>query len=173
MNTPYLSNIVKANRRQITDLNFRTTQMKTFDERDVCIPTILVTTSEVYDHTQDGFLRLEFLIGIGYDDDINKAIKGITSIVNLNSEVLKYEKILVLIDGFAASTVNLKVMFWVDTLDYKVSALETKTEIMQAVENYLLENKCELPANIKEIRMYKPILIIIKKESDGILIENK
>jgi small-conductance mechanosensitive channel len=138
---------VKGNMGKITALNFRTTQMKTFDGRDVYIPNILVITNEVYNHTQDGFLRLEFLIGI-----------------------LKSEKTLVLIDEFAASTVNLKVMFWVNTIDYKISALETKTEIMRTVKNYLLENKFGLPANIQEIKMYKlePIPIIIKRESDTI-----
>ncbi|AFM03213.1 small-conductance mechanosensitive channel [Bernardetia litoralis DSM 6794] len=161
---------VEGNMGKITALNFRTTEMKTFDGRDVYIPNILVITNEVYNHTQDGFLRLDFLIGIDYDDNITEAIKGITKIVNANSEVLKNEKTLVLIDEFAASSVNLKVMFWVNTKDYKISALETKTEIMRTVKNYLLENKFGLPANIQEIKMYKPepIPIIIKKESDVI-----
>lgn len=161
---------VEGNMGKIVSLNFRTTQMKTFDGRDVYIPNILVITNEVYNHTQDGFLRLDFLIGIDYDDDIKEAIKGITEIVNANPEVLKNEKTLVLIDEFAASTVNLKVMFWVNTLDYKVSALETKTEIMRTVKNFLLENKFGLPANIQEIKMYKPepIPVIVKKESDTI-----
>ncbi|WP_375561918.1 mechanosensitive ion channel family protein [Bernardetia sp. OM2101] len=161
---------VEGNMGKIVSLNFRTTQMKTFDGRDVYIPNILVITNEVYNHTQDGFLRLDFLIGIDYDDDIKEAIKGITEIVNANPEVLQNEKTLVLIDEFAASTVNLKVMFWVNTLDYKVSALETKTEIMRTVKNFLLENKFGLPANIQEIKMYKPepIPVIIKKESDTI-----
>ncbi|WP_338812297.1 mechanosensitive ion channel domain-containing protein [Bernardetia sp. Wsw4-3y2] len=161
---------VEGNMGKITALNFRTTQMKTFDGRDVYIPNILVITNEVYNHTQDGFLRLDFLIGIDYDDDIKEAIRGITEIVNANPEVLKNEKTLVLIDEFAASTVNLKVMFWVNTLDYKVSALETKTEIMRTVKNFLLENKFGLPANIQEIKMYKPepIPIILKRESDAI-----
>lgn len=161
---------VKGNMGKITALNFRTTQMKTFDGRDVYIPNILVITNEVYNHTQDGFLRLEFLIGIDYDDDIKEAIRGITEIVNSNPEVLKSEKTLVLIDEFAASTVNLKVMFWVNTIDYKISALETKTEIMRTVKDYLLKNKFGLPANIQEIKMYKPepIPIIIKRESDSI-----
>ena len=161
---------VKGNMGKIMALNFRTTQMKTFDGRDVYIPNILVITNEVYNHTQDGFLRLEFLIGIDYDDDIKEAIRGITEIVNSNPEVLKSEKTLVLIDEFAASTVNLKVMFWVNTIDYKISALETKTEIMRTVKDYLLKNKFGLPANIQEIKMYKPepIPIIIKRESDSI-----
>ncbi|WP_338768713.1 mechanosensitive ion channel domain-containing protein [Bernardetia sp. ABR2-2B] len=157
---------VEGNMGKIVSLNFRTTQMKTFDGRDVYIPNILVITNEVYNHTQDGFLRLDFLIGIDYDDDVKEAIKGITEIVNSNKEVLKDEKTIVLIDEFAASTVNLKVMFWVNTLDYKVSALETKTEIMRTVKNFLLENKFGLPANIQEFKMYKPdpIPIIIKHE---------
>ncbi len=161
---------IKGNMGKVTALNFRTTEMKTFDGRDVYIPNILVITNEVYNHTQDGFLRLDFLIGIDYDDDIQKAIQGITKIVNANSEVLQNEKTLVLIDEFAASTVNLQVLFWVNTLDYKIGALQTKTEIMRTVKNYLLENKFGLPANIQEIKMYKPepIPIIIKRESDSI-----
>lgn len=163
---------IKGNMGTIRSLNFRTTEMKTFDGRDVYIPNILVITNEVYNHTQDGFLRLDFVIGIDYDDDIKKAIKGITEIVNSNPEVLQNEKTLVLIDEFAASTVNLRIMFWVNTLDYKISALETKTEIMRTVKNFLLENKFGLPANIQEIKMYKPdpIPVIIKKESDTISI---
>ncbi len=166
---------VEGNMGKITSLNFRTTEMKTFDGRDVYIPNILVITNEVYNHTQDGLLRLDFLIGIDYDDDIKEAIKGITEIVNANSEVLQNEKTLVLIDEFAVSSVNLKVMFWVNTLDYKISALETKTEIMRTVKNYLLENKFGLPANIQEIKMYKPepIPIILKKESDISFKENE
>lgn len=163
---------VEGNMGKITSLNFRTTEMKTFDGRDVYIPNTLVITNEVYNHTQDGFLRLDFLIGIDYDDDVREAIKGITEIVNSHSEVLKDEKTLVLIDEFAASTVNLKVLFWVHTKDYKISALETKTEVMRTVKNYLLENKFGLPANIQEFKMYKPdpIPIIIKRESDTTLL---
>lgn len=166
---------VEENIGQITALNFRTTRMKTFDGRDVYIPNIFVITNEVYNHTQDGFLRLEFVIGIDYDDDIQTAIKGITEIINSNPDVLHNEKTLVLIDEFAASTVNLKIMFWINTLDYKVSALETKTEVMRTVKNYLLENKFGLPANIQEIKMYKPepIPIILKKESDVVSISKE
>ncbi len=135
----------------------------------------MVITNEVYNHTQDGFLRLDFLIGIDYDDDIKEAIRGITEIVDSNPKVLKNEKTLVLIDEFSASTVNLKVLFWVNTIDYKISALETKTEIMRTVKDYLLENKFGLPANIQEIKMYKPepIPIILKKESDVTLSNEK
>jgi len=161
---------IEGNMGKIMALNFRTTQMKTFDGRDVYIPNILVITNEVYNHTQDGFLRLDFLIGIDYDDDIQKAIQGITEIVNAHSEVLKYEKTLVLIDEFATNSVNLQVLFWVNTKDYKIGALQTKTEVMRTVKNYLLENKFGLPANIQEIKMYKPepIPIIIKRESDTV-----
>lgn len=155
-----------GNMGKVVSLNFRTTHLKTFDGKDVYVPNSKIVNSELYNHTQDGLLRHEFVIGIDYDDNIDFATELISDIINSNKEVLQNEKTQVLINDFGTNSVNLKVLFWINTKDYKIAANLLKTKIMKEVKNALLEHKFGLPANIQEIKMYKPepIPIIIKKE---------
>lgn len=155
-----------SNMGKVVALNFRTTHLKTFDGKDVYVPNSKIVNSELYNHTQDGLLRHEFVIGIDYDDDIDHATELISSIVNENKEVLQDEKTQILIQDFGTNSVNLKVLFWVNTKDYKIAANLLKTKIMKEVKNALLVNKFGLPANIQEIKMYKPepIPIILKRD---------
>jgi len=158
-----------GNLGKVVSLNFRTTHLKTFDGKDVFIPNSSVITNDLYNLTRDGFLRQEFIIGIDYDDDIQLARERIIALVNSKDDVLKDEQTQVLINDFGTNTVNLKVLFWVKTFDYKVSSLELKTQIMRDVKNLLMKLEFGLPANIQEIKMYKPepIPVIIKRESNA------
>lgn len=142
-------------------LNFRTTHLKTFDGKDVYVPNAQIINSELYNHTQDGLLRHDFTIGIDYEDDIDEAIHIIKVLVNSNEDVLKNEATQVLINDFGTNTVNLKVMFWVNTMDYKLAANILKTKIMKDVKNALLRGGFGMPANIQEIKMYqgKPVSV--------------
>merc|ERR1712000_110196 len=108
----------------------------------------------------------QFTIGIDYDDDIEMAREKIIELVNSKEDVLKDEQTQVLIDEFGTNTVNLKILFWVKTFDYKVSAAELKTEIMRDVKNLLMKNNFGFPANIQEIKMYRPdpIPVIIQQQ---------
>ncbi len=155
---------INKNMGRIQELKFRTTHMKTFDGKDVYIPNSTVITEEVFNFTRDGFLRQDFVIGIDYDDDITEARQLIEETVSQHPEVLEDHKTQVLIDEFAASTVNLRVQFWHHTLDYKIVAAETKTQVMQAVKEKLLEAGFGLPANIQEIKMYQPDAIRVALE---------
>ncbi len=90
--------------------------------------------------------------------------------INQNPKVLKNEKSQVLVDSFGTNSVNLKVLFWVLTKDYKVSANAIKSEVMKDVKNMLQANEIGLPANIQEIKMYnkkEPILVRLFQENSS------
>lgn len=144
-----------GNMGKVKALKFRTTHLKTFDGKDVYVPNAQIINSELYNHTQDGLLRHDFIIGIDYDDDVDNAIEIIRTLVNANEDVLKNEATQVLINDFGTNTVNLKVLFWVNTVDYKLAANVLKTKIMKDVKNALLKGGFGMPANIQEIKMYQ------------------
>ena len=106
---------------KVKALNFRYSHIKTFDGRDIYIPNSDVLTKPVANYTADGFYRVDFLVGIGYEDDIEAAKKIIQSVLDNEPEIIKDElhENFVIEDELAASTVNLKVFFWVDTVDYR------------------------------------------------------
>jgi small conductance mechanosensitive channel len=58
---------------KVTAMEFRYTKLKTFDGRDVYIPNSDVVKKPVFNYTEDGFYRVEFMAGIAYEDKIDDA----------------------------------------------------------------------------------------------------
>ena len=50
-----------------------TTHIKTFDGKDVYVPNGQILKNPLYNYTIDGFLRKEFVIGVDYGTDVDKA----------------------------------------------------------------------------------------------------
>lgn len=141
---------------RVEALNFRTTHIKTFDEKDVFIPNSTIIKEVLTNLTRDGMLRLEFVIGIAYEDDITKALDLIVRTVTSVDELMKEPIPFAVIDDFAASTVNIRVFFWTSTDDYRRGVLITKSYVMSIVKEQLLKNKFSLPANVQELKVYEP-----------------
>lgn len=141
---------------KVKELSFRYSHIKTFDGRDIYIPNSDVLTKPVENYTADGFFRVDFIVGIGYEDNISEAKKVIQEILDKNTEIVrdKDHENFVIEDELAASTVNLKVFFWVDTKDYRRASRVLRGLIIREVKEVLLEKGFNLPADIKEIKIY-------------------
>lgn len=137
-------------------MEFRFTKLKTFDGRDVYIPNSDIIKKPVYNYTEDGFYRLDFVVGIDYDDDIDLAKKVILDTVINTVGVIHTDEhqSFVTVDGLGVSTVNLKVIFWTKTKEYKRGALDIKSDVIKNVKNIITENGMNMPADIKEIKLY-------------------
>lgn len=141
---------------KVKELSFRYSHIKTFDGRDIYIPNSDVLTKPVENYTADGFFRVDFIVGIGYEDNISEAKKVIQEILDKNTEIVrdKDHENFVIEDELAASTVNLKVFFWVDTKDYRRASRVLRGLVIREVKEVLLEKGFNLPADIKEIKIY-------------------
>lgn len=141
---------------KVKELSFRYSHIKTFDGRDIYIPNSDVLTKPVENYTADGLFRVDFIVGIGYEDDITEAKKVIQEILDKNTEIVHDVNLenFVIEDELAASTVNLKVFFWVDTKDYRRASRVLRGLVIREVKEVLLEKGFNLPADIKEIKIY-------------------
>lgn len=140
---------------RVTKLNLRSTEILTFDGRDISIPNAIVLKEPLINFTRNGFIRQDFVVGIDYDNDVAAAIELLLEQVRQEPEV-SLEKIrepFAAIDELAASTVNVKVYFWTDTSDYRRGVLELRSRIMNRVKNALLTNGYALPPEILELRL--------------------
>ena len=138
----------------VKELNFRTTHLKTFDEKDVFIPNAMIIKEPVVNLTRDGMLRLDFVVGIAYEDDIASAEKLVLQTIAETPEVRTDKPPFVVVEELATSTVNLRMFFWVNTDDYKKGVLITKSTVMQRVKEALSEGGFTLPADIQELKLY-------------------
>lgn len=156
---------------KVLGLNLRTTQIKTFDGKDVFIPNNTIVNEELINYTKDGLIRLDFVVGIDYEDDVSKAQTVILGAVKKVESVLSGEgrEPLVVIKELATSTVNLEVKFWVETFDYKKGTIELRSEVMAQVLRDLVSSGVGLPADILELKHYKgpgfPIRMVEAKDA--------
>jgi len=141
---------------KVKELSFRYSHIKTFDGRDIYIPNSDVLTKPVANYTADGFYRVDFMVGIGYEDDIEAAKQLIQKTLDEQEDLIRddFHENFVIEDELAASTVNLKVFFWVDTLDYRRASLVLRGMVIRKVKENLAKEGFNLPADIKELKIY-------------------
>lgn len=158
---------------QVLSLSLRSTQIKTFDGKDVFIPNNTIVKEELINYTKDGLIRLEFLVGIDYDDDVEQAIDVIRASIKTVPGVLQGEgrEPLAFIKELATSTINLDVKFWAETFDYKQATAELRSRVINQVLKDLVKSGIGLPADIVELKHYKgkgfPIRMLENKKSPG------
>ena len=142
---------------RVKSMEFRYTKLKTFDGKDVYIPNSDVIKKPVFNFTEDGYFRMDFMVGIAYENDIDQAKKIILNTMNSHPLSLKDEdrESFVMTDELGVNSVNIKVFFWVAAEDYRRDALMIRSEMIDQVKINLLTNGISMPANIQELKWYK------------------
>jgi small conductance mechanosensitive channel len=95
-----------------------TTQLKTPDNKTVIVPNAKMTGDNITNYTVKGTRRVDFVFGIGYDDDIDKARSLIKAIIDQDERVLGEPEPMIAVSALADSSVNLTVRAWTTANDY-------------------------------------------------------
>ena len=153
---------------KVKALHLRVTHVLTFESKDVYIPNSTILKSKVTNLTHNGLIRMDFIVGIDYNDNIQDAINLIEKTARGIKGVLQEDPPYATVDELGTNTVNIKVFFWTETDDYKKGVVLLKGSIIQAIKNALLENGFGLPANIQELKLYDyqkniPIRVVEKE----------
>ena len=150
----------------IVSLTIRETQIKTFDGKDVYVPNAQIIKNPIINYTIDGYLRLDFLVGLDYGDDIARGIQIILKTLTGIPEILQQQKPPnVVVEELATSTINIRVYFWINTFDPEVSGLEAKSRALHDVCQALTEAGYYLPADILEVKSYQDAPLLTQKKS--------
>lgn len=95
-----------------------TTELKTGDNKKVIIPNAAVTSGSITNFSANDTRRVDLIMGISYEDDIDKAKAILNEVVNAESRVLKDPAPTIAVVELADSSVNFVVRPWVATADY-------------------------------------------------------
>lgn len=156
---------------KVESMEFRYTKIITFDGKSVYISNSDVLTKPVFNYTEDGFFRTDFVLGIAYENDTNKAKQLIQQCLDEHEELVHDEQHVnfVVEDEVAPSTVNLKVYIWILTKDFRRNMLEIRGRVMTKMKTLLESNGFNLPAEITELKFYdasSPFKVANKKEDN-------
>lgn len=139
---------------RVTHLNLRTTVILTFDGRDISIPNAIVLKEPLINFTQNGYIRQQFVVGIGFGDDVDKAIELIVNEIKQEPDVTQdadKESFAVLTE-LATNSVNLMVYFWATTDSYRKGVLKLQSRIMNRVLIRLTAEGYSFPSNLVELQ---------------------
>jgi small conductance mechanosensitive channel len=85
------------------------TTIITLDKRTIILPNGAIMNSDIVNYMQEGIIRVDLVVGISYDSDIQKARNLMLDVMHNHPMVLKDPEPVVVVIELADSSVNLGV----------------------------------------------------------------
>ena len=132
----------------IQKVTARATTLVDFDGNHIQIPNATIYKGVIKNLTANPLMRGQFVIGVGYDADIQQAQQIAQEITAAQDNVLNDPEPQILIDELGPSTYNIKVYFWVDV--EKTSVLKMASVLMRKITQAFLEANISMPDDARE-----------------------
>lgn len=147
-------------------LTARTTILMTLDGNQVQVPNSTIFKSTLRNFTSNPNRREDFIVGIGYDDSISFAQEVALKVLADHPAVLQEPEPLVLVEDLGASTVNLRVYFWLDGQQH--SWVKVKSSVIRFVKRSFQASGISLPDAAREVTFPAGVpLQMIREDSDA------
>lgn len=102
----------------VKEIQIFQTILMTGDNRKIIIPNAPVSTGSMVNYSAEATRRVDFVFGIGYDDDIDLAKSTINELIAADSRIMNDPAPFVAVKELADSSVNFVVRVWVNSGDY-------------------------------------------------------
>lgn len=102
----------------VEEINLFSTLLKTGDNKQIIIPNSSIIGGNITNFSKKETRRVDFVFGIGYEDDLKLAKTTLEEIINADDRVLKDPVPFVAVSELADSSVNFVVRAWVKSGDY-------------------------------------------------------
>ncbi len=137
----------------VEDIQVRATFLRSPDGRRVVIPNATVYTSAITVNTAYTRRRCTFEVGIGYEDDVEKAKDLILRLLDRDQNILSQPSFSVNVSSLGDFSVKLAVTWWVNTQETSTSASVSKIQ-EEVVQAFHLE-KISIPYPVQEVKVYR------------------
>lgn len=145
----------------VENIETRATTIRTYDGRRIVIPNAELFTNAVTVNTAFDKRRTEYDVGIGYNDDIDRAKQLMLEALYSVNEVLKDPAPDVLVVELAESTVNIRVRWWISP-PRRIDDMRSRDKVICAIKKKLVENGIDLPYPTRQILFHDQT-----EETDG------
>ncbi|NJK75901.1 MAG: mechanosensitive ion channel family protein [Microcoleus sp. SU_5_6] len=146
----------------VENIETRATTIRTYDGRRIVIPNAELFTNSVTVNTAFENRRMEYDVGIGYGDDLDRAKQLMLEALLSVDEVLKNPAPDVLVVELAESSVNIRVRWWI-TPPRRIDSLRSRDRVISAIKQKLyVENGIDFPYPTRQILFHDQT-----EETDG------
>jgi len=125
----------------VEDISILSTYIRTYDGLYVRIPNEKVFTNTISNYVANVARRFEYVVGIRYSDDAERAIEAVRRLIDEHPIALKHPEPRVFVDKLDESSVNLVVRIWAPaTIWY-----ELKNEMLWKIKKTLEGEGIQIP----------------------------
>ncbi|ADB58300.1 mechanosensitive ion channel family protein [Archaeoglobus profundus] len=125
----------------VEDIHVMSTVVRTFNGLYVRIPNEKMFTSNIVNYVANVARRIEYIIGISYDDDADKAVEVIKGVIEEEPFALKEPSPDVFVDNLGDSSVNIVVRFWAPVSEW----YDVKKRLLWKIKVELEKNGITIP----------------------------
>jgi len=128
----------------VEDISLRVTRVRTFDNELLTVPNSQLTDDVIKNPVAKDTLRMKFMFGIGYDDDIDRATEIIVEEAEKHDGILDSPEPSVRVTELGDSSVGLQSRFWIENPS-RADFVKTRGEYVQSVKERFDAEGINLP----------------------------
>jgi len=102
----------------VEQVQILTTILKTGDNKQIIVPNSQIMDSIITNYSANDTRRVDMVVGVSYDDDLDKVRATLEELIAAEDRVLDEPKHTIAVSELADSSVNFIVRPWVKTSDY-------------------------------------------------------
>ncbi len=118
----------------VEDINMISTVVRTYDGLYVRLPNEKVFTNNITNYVANVVRRFEYVVGIRYSDDADRAVQIIKDLIEAHPFALKNPSPQAFVDSLGDNTVNIVVRVWGPATEWYSVKMELLWKIKTALE---------------------------------------
>lgn len=135
----------------IKSIQIFSTTMVTADGKMVVVPNGKVIAGEIINFSREPNRRLDMIISVGYDSDIDRVKAVLNEVIDKDPRILKNLGITVRLNEMAASSLNFVVRVWVKNGDFG----DVNFDLLEGFKRALDANEINLPYPQMDVHLYR------------------
>ncbi len=135
----------------VEEIHIFNTVLNTPDNKKVIIPNSKITGDNIVNYSAKETRRIDFVFGIGYDDDLLKAKRILENIIAEDNRILDDPAPTIAVAELGDSSVNFAVRPWVRTSDYWA----VKFDITEKVKLVFDREGISIPYPQTDVHLYQ------------------
>jgi small conductance mechanosensitive channel len=134
----------------VVEVQILTTILKTGDNKQVIVPNSQIMGSIITNYSTNDTRRVDLVIGVGYDDDLDKVRAVLTEVIGADERILEDPGVTIAVSELADSSVNFVVRPWVKTSDY----WSVYFDLNETIKKRFDEEGISIPYPQQDIHLY-------------------
>lgn len=143
--------VVGGDEGTVTSIDIFYTKLLTPDNRCIVLPNGALSNSNLVNVTNQKKRRIDLVISVAYDSDIDKVKAVLLDLAKNHEFVLQEEPQMAFISQFAASSIDMNLRFWVASENYWTTLWDMREKVKAAFD----ANGITIPFNQLDVSIKK------------------